>query len=201
MRDLVISLLLLLSAAMNVTAQETPVFIETGSFSLIFTDWKLDQNYSKIEQHADSVFVYPELGETPEGLAFKLTSPSSIIKITQHYRTSLSISDEGPHLDLLDWRHHTSKTTALNDSKGYFRLIGYSPAERELFPSYTEKELTDYLKTNFPEWAKLLYENNKFTKNALSHSISEIYLTIFYTNDHSPEIQKKVIVFQLPLGC
>ena len=181
--------------------QVTPLLIKTANFTLVFPSWTMERNYYEIQQKGDSVFIYPELGETPEGMVFQITESVKIIKITQHYRTTISISEEGPHWDLFDWKHYISPKLNLKVNDGYFSILKYSGNERNRFPEYTEKELTDYVKKHTPAMLPLLYNNEKFSKDALYHSISEIFLTITYTKPDSEEILTQVIVFNLPLGC
>lgn len=181
--------------------QEIPLQIKAKELTLVFPDWKLDRNYFEIQQKADSTFIYPELGETPEGTAFKFSEEIKIIKITQHYRTAAAISDEGPHWDLFDWKHYISPKIPLSKNGVYFILLKYSENQRSRFPDYSEKELTEHVNKHSPELLKLLYVNNVFNKTALYHSISEIYLTITYSRPGSAEVLTQVVVFNLPLGC
>ncbi len=181
--------------------QDIPLEIRAKDLTLVFTDWKLDPNYFEIWQKADSLFFNAELGETPEGMVFKIKDSVQIIKITQHYRTTLSISDEGPHWDLLEWKHYISLELPINQKEDYFKILKYSDEQRNRFPDYSEKELAEYVNKYSPEMLKLLFINNVFNSAALYHDISEIYLTIAYSRPDSSEVLTQVIVFNLPMGC
>lgn len=185
----------------KIAAQETPVIIKDKNFTLLFPTWKLDSNYFEIHQKADSTFLKLEEGETPEEKVFKFTKSLKIIEITQHYRTTLSISDEGSHWDLFDWKHFVSQKTLLTPKAGDFTILRYSEDQRNIFPDYREKELLTYVKNHSPKALEIIYKDKVISRESLYKSISEIYLTIKYINPNSSQVLKRVIVFHLPLGC
>jgi len=90
-----------------------------------------------------------DLGETIQGQTFHIIkSGLRDIKVEQQYETSLSISNEGPHLDLFDWKHFTSDWSELVPiDKDKYKAISYSENDQEKFHDFTEKELIDYLKS------------------------------------------------------
>lgn len=54
----------------------------------------------------DTVFLFPELGESIEGQILKVDNLTlDELKIEQRYETSISIQNEGPHCDLTNWKH------------------------------------------------------------------------------------------------
>lgn len=60
----------------------------------------------KLAKHTTSV-IDLDLAESIDGQEITLNFPDDLVhyRILQRYRTSMSISAEGPHLDLIDWRH------------------------------------------------------------------------------------------------
>ena len=65
-----------------------------------------------------------DLGEEWEGILEVRGFPKSqLISVDMYFETSLSISNEGPHLDLVDWLHYKSPWTP---------LISRSPTEFDI---------------------------------------------------------------------
>lgn len=76
--------------------------------------------------------IKPRAGQKPE------------IRVEQQDETSLTIPDEGPHLDLTDWKHGVSEWRVLSE-----RDTGKYPIHESLatqFPAYTKDELVAAVK-------------------------------------------------------
>jgi hypothetical protein len=126
-------------------------------------------------------------------------------RILQRYRTSMSVSVEGPHLDLLDWRHFDSPWISLKAvSSKRFRTLATKQMESTRFPATTNEEIVaDVRKRVGADWPDAL----EFAKScdgpnsgACFVAISSIYL----------RIQKRVragwddvglVEFRFPMGC
>lgn len=126
-------------------------------------------------------------------------------RMFQRYRTSMSISAEGPHLDLVDWRHFDSPWIPL-DSLGNkrFRTLPANQMEDSRFPSTTKsdivKEVRKRVGKDWPELLKLAKDCRGPNDGACRVGISSIYL----------RIQKKIrggwidvgwVEFRIPMGC
>jgi hypothetical protein len=85
------------------------------------------------------------------------------IKVEQQMETSLSISGRGPHLDLLDWKHHYSAWKELKRiGTGRWQSASFTTEELTRFPPFTIDEVKEQVRKqlkDFPEglehWLKL----------------------------------------------
>ena len=63
---------------------------------------------------------------------------ASKFRIFERYRTSMTVMGEGPHLDLVDWRHFDSEWIAWTNSTSvrfeHLRATGWTPASFRLLP-------------------------------------------------------------------
>lgn len=78
-------------------------------------------------------------------------------KVEQQYENSMTISDEGPHLDLTDWKHFTSEWTPLESiGQNKFRSLTLEERDRARFPKVTQAEIySAVLKRGGKRWAEL----------------------------------------------
>ncbi|HMW00452.1 MAG TPA: hypothetical protein PKE58_09920 [Acidobacteriota bacterium] len=64
------------------------------------------------------------------------------LKVEQQIETSMTISDEGPHLDLLNWKHGVSPWVELTSLQpDVFRGNPLTEKDMNRFPAYTREEL------------------------------------------------------------
>ena len=134
-----------------------------------------------------------ELGDVVEGATVELAvgpAPAGEWRLQMQYETSLSISDEGPHLDLLDWKHHTSEWRDLERlSPTRFRVPTLTEEEQERFPSYRPEELREaVLKAGDEGWLELL--------GGGSVGVSSIRLRVI-----APGAEPFVVAFSIAMGC
>lgn len=88
--------------------------------------------------------VHLELGDEIYGATLRLEpeQPGGRYRVQVQYETSLGLSAEGPHLDLLDWKHCTSAWVPAQPSGPLsFVLPTPTPEQQECFPDYTRGEL------------------------------------------------------------
>jgi hypothetical protein len=97
-----------------------------------------------------SLTVPLELGEEIYGATLQLQpiGPGASYRVSVQYETSLGLSAEGPHLDLLDWKHCISDwqpaqahPAADIDGTLSFSLPTPSPEHQACFPPYTQAQL------------------------------------------------------------
>ncbi|MET0580577.1 MAG: hypothetical protein ABWX88_08475 [Pseudoxanthomonas sp.] len=87
-----------------------------------------------------------ELGDDPYGAVVQLDTQAKpelhAYRISVQFETSLAIGDEGPHVDLLDWKHCTSawKIVEVGEDGG-FVLPKPTEAESTCFPAATKAEI------------------------------------------------------------
>lgn len=87
-----------------------------------------------------------ELGEVIDGATLQLqpADPQARHRVRVQYETSLVLSDEGPHLDLEDWKHCRSgweHAEPLQGTPHAFVLPVATPDQHDCFPDYTQAEL------------------------------------------------------------
>ena len=87
-----------------------------------------------------------ELGDVIDGATLQLqpADPQARLRVRIQYETSLVLSDEGPHLDLEDWKHCRSDwedAAPLDEAAHAFVLPTASPDQHACFPAYGQAEL------------------------------------------------------------
>ena len=147
------------------------------------------------------------LGEGIDNQEVALNFPNNSAKyrMFQRYRTSMSLSAEGPHLDLVDWRHFDSPWLPLPSmAPRRFRTLRSDQIDSSRFPTTTKSEiLTEVRKHVGNDWSEIL----EFAKacrgpndGACQVMISSMYL----------RIQKQVrgrwidigqVELRFPMGC
>lgn len=130
---------------------------------------------------------------------------NSEYRMFQRYRTSMSISVEGPHLDLVEWRHFDSPWTSLNAlGPKRFRTLATDQMDGSKFPPTTKaeimKEVRRQVGEDWPEVLELVNGCSGPNDGACLVLISSIYL----------RIEKKVrnqwvdvghVEIRIPMGC
>jgi hypothetical protein len=120
---------------------------ETGSAdayaTLFFTDDAANASLAVASEtfsvaRDDEVSHELGLGEEIEGkiavVEVMSLAPADVVLQFQ-WETSLSIDDEGPHLDLLDWKHYTSDWIQLpRVAEGGFRVPQLTSEQQHTFP-------------------------------------------------------------------
>ncbi len=145
-----------------------------------------------------------DLGETIQGQTFQIIkSGLRDIKVEQQYETSLSISNEGPHLDLFDWKHFTSDWIKLVPiDKDKYKAISYSDSDEEKFPDFTEKELIGYLNSIGRQGYADLIANPTYSDGSKHWWIGLSRVTIKVTGfDKENKLVTRFINFEIPMGC
>lgn len=130
---------------------------------------------------------------------------SSAYRVLQRYRTSMSISAEGPHLDLVDWRHFDSPWTPLHslDAKR-FRTLKSDQMDASRFPSTTQSEILAEVHRRVANgWSRVL----EFAKSCRGPNdgaclvmISSIYLRI-QKQVRGGWIDIGLVEVRFPMGC
>lgn len=91
-----------------------------------------------------SLTVPLDLGDEVYGATLQLqpATPGETYRVRVQYETSLGLSAEGPHLDLVDWKHCMSDWETAEATEALsFVLPTPTPEQHECFPAYTRAEL------------------------------------------------------------
>ena len=152
----------------------------------------------------DTVFLFPELGESIEGQILKVDNLTlDELKIEQRYETSISIQNEGPHCDLMNWKHYTSPWEELqNNNNQTYQCISYQHEDYQKFPTASVNEFKSYVKTNYDkEWYDLISKIKSIYDYPSSVGISKYFIRISGIDKKSKALVSKILIFENPMGC
>ena len=154
--------------------------------------------------YGDTVIILADLGETIEDQKISILTDSILdLKIEQSYETSVTISDEGPHCDLVNWKHYNSEWKQLALSQdGYYVCLKYTEKESEKFPKIQIEDLKDQVKSQCGEhYYKLVSQIKSPTDDPSLVLISRHFIRISgQIKGHSQRFSKLIIV-ENPMGC
>lgn len=134
---------------------------------------------------------------------------SAEFRIEQQHQTSLTVMNEGPHMDLRDWRHHLSVWKPIERS-GSLVFVSREPSSEE-FPRVTtgqivaavEAESRNWATAGYAEgdrWVRLAKQCTGATTYPCGVSVSEVRLRIRVKERGSwKTIQTVELV--IPMGC
>jgi hypothetical protein len=176
--------------------------------NLILTTWFEevwnDENYfAKV--HSDTILVKLGLVTKISGQYSLKPGPSiQAMEILQSYETSVTIMDEGPHVDLTKWKHHIGEWKKLNIVNNTFRTHEYSSLDQEKFPDVTTDEIVQATKKHFNidsnGWTELAQKCTGPNSYPCGVSISRIIVKIILT-DNNGITSEKYIILEVPMGC
>jgi hypothetical protein len=130
-------------------------------------------------------------------------------RIEQQYETSVTIMNEGPHMDLVNWKHHVSDWEILEEiNENIFLSKDVSSNE---FPDVTTDEIVEATKQQITVWAKDGYGSNqkwielaKKCKNSFEYpcgvGVSKVRLKISVKDGDSWK-EINIINLIVPMGC
>jgi hypothetical protein len=126
-------------------------------------------------------------------------------RVFQRYRTSMTISAEGPHLDLVEWRHFDSPWTSLKTlGPKRFRTLATDQMEESKFPSTTKaeimKEVRRHVGREWPAGLELVKDCHGPNDAACLVSISSIYLHI-EKKVRNQWVNVGLVEIRIPMGC
>jgi len=167
-----------------------------------YTGNYIDHDLTKINK--DTAFLFSELGSTIEGqVLVVLFENLSQVKVEQSYETSVTISKEGPHCDLLNWKHYYSewKTLKINEN-GQFICEIYTQEDNEKFPKIEIVDLQQEVKEQCgDDWQLLINDIKSPTEYPSSVSISRYFLKVTGQRKDNGQLITKIIVIESPMGC
>ena len=167
-----------------------------------FTGNFIEHELSKINK--DTAYLFSELGSTIEGqLLVVLSENLSQVKVEQSYETSVTISKEGPHCDLLNWKHYYSEWKALiTNENGAFICEIYTQEDNEKFPKIEISNLQQEVRKLCGEdWQLLINDIKSPTEYPSSVSISRYFLKVTGLRKDNGQLISKIIVIESPMGC
>lgn len=187
----------------NEKEQNTNIHFEELTVTITgYTGNYIDHEVSKTNK--DTAFLYSELGSTIEGqLLVVLSENLSEVKVEESYETSVTISKEGPHCDLLNWRHYYSewKTLKTNEN-GTFICEKYSQEDNEKFVKIEIDDLKKEVKEQCGEdWYLLVNAISSPTDYPSNVNISRYFIKVTGLRKDNGQLISKIIVIESPMGC
>jgi hypothetical protein len=152
----------------------------------------------------DTVQVSAQLGENIENQLISITKNKlTNILVEQRYCTSVTLSNEGPHCDLTEWKHYYSDWKPLkNNGSDQFLCEKYSEKEREQFLEISVDDLKKEVETQCGEdWFQLVKNIKSITEYPSSVGISHYYIRITGEQQNKGIRVTKLIIIDNPMGC
>lgn len=163
--------------------------------------WEEDEDLLNLR--VDSITITAELGETPEGQKIRLISRKlTEMKIWQSFETSVTISGEGPHCDLTEWKHYHSAWKELKREGDAFLTLIYPVKESERFPEIEISELKEAIgKECGEQWLQWAKDIRSPHDPPASVGISRYFIRITGVDKATGETVEKIIAIVSPMGC
>ncbi len=185
--------------------------ITSGSITLEFTHFDFTIIHHSIykdriidKQTEDTIQLYLDLGEYLDSAIIEIHHGGLYnIDIYQMYENSLTINNEGPHCDLVDWEHYYSDWVAIKKHNNYdFVAETYTSED---YNRFIDADITEFqaavLETCGEEWAEHILEVEDFNDYPCSVGMNKIYFKIILTNEETGENIQQIISFEIPMGC
>jgi hypothetical protein len=152
----------------------------------------------------NSTVVNLDLGEDIDDQEIKL-STGGRYRVFERYRTSMTVMDEGPHLDLIDWRHFDSSWTLLKSlDHTRCRTLSTNRIDGSRFPRVTKADMVRAVRARTKqEWgraAQLIIECSGPNDYPCAVMLSSIFIRV------ERRVQGKwahvgLVEFRIPMGC
>jgi hypothetical protein len=196
--------ILFFQITIGISGQSSPLYIELEDLGLTIPDITIDQHYYlSIKKLADdSIFIALELGDTPMGSKLVFQPHEVLVKsVRQRYETSITVMDEGAHLDLLKWKHYRSPWVILElVATNNFKSVGYSREQSEMFPHVEIEEVRVAVqKSGGERWFEHIKDASDIHTYPFGVGISKVEYLIEY--EVSGILKQKYLIFDIPLGC
>lgn len=153
-----------------------------------------------------------ELGDDVYGAVLRLTPAGGggEYRVRVQFETSLAVGDEGPHIDLLDWKHCVSEWK-LAESAGPLAYVLPAPSEQEAacFPPVAAAEikaatraalLREGMEDAAPRWLDLLAPVAKAGDQPTYVGISKVRVRV-ETLRKGQWVEVATLEFLPPMGC
>jgi len=92
------------------------------------------------------------------GRLILLSTDNKSYRATIQLETSMTVTAEGPHLDLVDWKHCTSQWHSMTEAKdGEYTLPDFDNINVDCFPRVSDEELkAEVLRAGGEQWLSIL---------------------------------------------
>ncbi len=167
---------------------------------ILFHDMYIEGTHNE-RPPGDTVNIFMGLGSMPGDGTLQIVKSDlkEIIKIEQQLENSLAISFEGPHHDLVNWKHYTSPWEEVPKiSPNTYNLLKYTDDELNKFPEYTLEELIKYLNEKGFEGSADYVAKHACSPLYVAPSMVRLRITAI---DKDDKIILRLLCFHTPMGC
>ncbi len=185
---------------------ERPLKVKFDAFSVLIDEFDEHTRKSEKVDIENAVSYYVELGESPEDRYLKVKHHQEYrsIEVFQRHQNRITIMNEGPHCDLLEYQHFNSSWKPLKmypSSNNIFKTIVFDAKDYKRFGDVDIADLKAYVKDYCGEdWSKLIESATSISDSPIGVTVSQIQLRIVMTDIDGYKTEK-IIIFELPMGC
>lgn len=130
-----------------------------------------------------------------------LAAKNAKVKLEQRYETSITVQDEGPHLDLVNWKHFISDWVAVPSNKtGCFRSLVISKEESGRFPDVELSSVLEEIKRQDPKWLNVVKNAKSIAEYPFAVGVSVVSFRISAWMD-GKWVPIHIIHCKRPMGC
>ncbi|MBO6516598.1 MAG: hypothetical protein JJ975_08605 [Bacteroidia bacterium] len=190
-----------ISPSTEAVPDEDDFIIDFGDVTLYIDSFEVwDQGFKLTK---DTAIIYLELGQDIEGKTIGISnSLFKDVKLYQSHENSISISGEGPHCDLVDWKHFNSNWESISIKNNMATVYSYSGQERSAFVDVSMDEVRDAVREQCSDgWASLLDSTTSINEYPCNVLTNRIYIRVVLTNPENDLNREKLVIFEVPMGC
>lgn len=153
-------------------------------------------------EDAESTFEVPvEFDSDRFGLVVVMADRATKVKVEQRYETSLVAHNEGPHLDLVDWKHYVSDWTELPaGDRGNFRSLPISAEDSSRFPRVEMSSVLAEIGRRDSRWLDVVKNTKSIREYPFSVGVSQVSFRIL-ARLGSGWVPVYVVHLRRPFGC
>lgn len=143
-----------------------------------------------------------ELGDNLSLALLSIQSEDGPYRVSAQVEISATLNNEGPHLDLLDWKHCVTPWTPLNRTAGGdFALPDLNAVDPGCFPEYSQEEArAEVLREGGEDWLMVFDLLQDQGAMPLDVSLSELRLRIERRQD-GEWTPFTLLALRIPMGC
>ncbi len=165
--------------------------------------WNASTDLKEIQKQ-DTVYLELGLDNNIQGIEFSFAPKNSVahIELFQSYETSITVMNEGPHLDLIDWKHHHSDWLPLDIQDNQAKSSIIEAPDWGKFPFVMPHEIVEAVRsvTDEERWIKLAEKCQSPNHYPCAVGISRLYFKLILWDKNQQAITKYVVL-EIPMGC
>ena len=157
-----------------------------------------------VQNKKDSIlYLYPELGVWPAKHQFSLNLPKEyVIRVSQCIETAVTIMNEGPHCDLVNWKPFRSEAKILEANTGVYTIKDYSAEELQAYSKFSLDNLIEAARAECGDrWAELAKDCESPNEYPCAVAPSKFILKIEFKKRKWSKWQTREVHFMIPMGC